>query len=222
MNHQARVVIFGAWDINDSGNRTLILKEAWAVSRRGKKQPAYSQSREHIRLIEEEGYRLRTFPMRYEIADPADEEAPAKIKGFTPVLVDRELIRVGSSWYASDGKAGTRLPEELDAREALKEGAAVTVSINQFERNAEARRQCIAHHGCKCVVCGFDFEQAYGALGRGYIHVHHLVPLAELRREYVVNPKSDLVPICPNCHAMIHSTRPALTVDELAKHMAEK
>ena len=222
VNHADRVVIFGAWDINDDGNRTLILKEDWAVSRRGKKQPAYPQSREHIRLIEDEGYRLQTFAMQYEAADPSDEEAPAKIKGFTPTLIDKELIRIGGSWYASDGKPASRLAEELDPVDALKEGAALTVTINQFERNPEARRQCIAHNGSTCIVCGFDFELAYGVLGRGYIHVHHVIPLAEVRKQYTVNPKTDLVPICPNCHAMIHSTRPALTVSELKKQIAEK
>ena len=52
---EERFVIFGAWDINDEGNRALILREGWATSRRGRKQPAYAQSLEHIRLIEEEG-----------------------------------------------------------------------------------------------------------------------------------------------------------------------
>ncbi len=222
VNHLDRVVIFGAYDINDDGNRALILKEDWAVSRRGKKQSGYPQSREHVRLVEEEGYKLQTFPMKYDTSDPFDEEAPAKIKGFTPTLTDKEIIRVGGSWYASDGKPLMQFPEELSTSEALKEGAGLMVTINQYERNAKARRKCIEHHGCQCIVCGFDFEQIYGALGRGYIHVHHVVPLAEIRREYVVNPQTDLVPICPNCHAMVHSTRPALSVADLSKQMARE
>lgn len=222
MNHAERIVIFGAWDIYDEGNRSLILKEGWAKSRRGKKQPAYSQSREHIRLVEEEGYKLRTFTIQYQAANPADDEAPAKIKGYTPELIEKSLIRVGDSWYASDGVLASRLPEELDPIETLTEGVGVTVTINQFERSAEARRQCIAHHGYACVVCGFDFERVYGALGRGYIHVHHVTPLAEVRREYIVDPKTDLVPICPNCHAMVHSTRPALDIANLKRQMEHK
>src|SRR5690606_37031906 len=123
--------------------------------------------------------------------NPLDDEAPAKIKGFSPTLVNRELISVGGSWYASDGTLAARLPEEIDSQEALKEGVALVVTVNKFERSAEARRRCIEIHGCKCVVCGFDFELVYGALGRGYIHVHHVVPLAEVRQEYVVNPATD-------------------------------
>ncbi len=219
VNHKDRVVIFGAWDVFDEGNRTKILEEEWAVGRRGKKQAGYPQSRDHIRLIEEDDYQLKTFVIEYETADESDEEAPAKIKGFTPALVDKELIRIGSSWYASDGVQSVRPAEELDPIEALREGAGISVTINRFERNPEARRRCIAHHGCKCTVCGFDFEHIYGPLGKGYIHVHHVVPLADIRRQYVVNPTTDLIPICANCHAMIHSTRPALTVDELRKQI---
>lgn len=219
VNHAEKFVIFGAWDVYEDGNKSLIIEEGWAVSRRGKKQPAYAQSREHIRLVEEEGYTLRTFAMKYEAADASDNEAPAKIKEFTPELVEKSLIRVGGCWYASDDTPAIRLAEELDSLEALKEGAGKTVTINQYERNAEARKRCLEHHGYKCVVCSFDFEAIYGALGKGYIHVHHVVPLADVRKEYVVNPKTDLVPICPNCHAMIHSTRPALSVEQLQRQM---
>lgn len=219
VNHTERFVVFGAWDVYDGGNRSLILQEAWATSRRGNKQPGYGQSREHIRLIEEEGYRLKTFAMEFDLTDPDDDGSPAKIKGFTPEAVDKELLRIGDSWFASDGVVGVRIPEELGAAEALKEGASVRIAVNRFERNAEARRQCLIYHGTLCVVCGFDFERMYGPMGRGYIHVHHVLALAEVRKEYKVNPQTDLVPICPNCHAMIHSTCPALTVDQLREQI---
>ncbi len=63
INKSEKFIIFGAWDIHNDGNTTLILGEDWATSRKGGKQPGYPQSREHIRLIEEEGYQLKTFPM---------------------------------------------------------------------------------------------------------------------------------------------------------------
>lgn len=222
VNHQERFVIFGAWDINEEGNRALILKERWAVDLRGKKKPAYAQSREHIRLAEEEGYALKTFSMQYEAGDPFDEYSPAKIKGFTPRALDKHLLRIGDSWYASNTTPVSRLPEELDSKEALKEGVATKITVNRYERNAQARDECLGHHGTSCSVCAFDFGEAYGAMGRGFIHVHHIVPLCKIRREYIVDPKTDLVPICPNCHAMIHSTSPALAIDELKRHVRRR
>ena len=74
---------------------------------------------------------------------------------------------------------------------------------------------CIDHYGPTCVVCGFNFEAVYGELGKGYIHVHHLVPLSEVDAEYKVDPIKDLRPVCPNCHAMIHREVPAKSIDEI-------
>jgi 5-methylcytosine-specific restriction enzyme A len=79
---------------------TLIFSEDWKMSSKGRKQAGYSQSREHIRLTETEGYQLKTFPMVYMAADD-DEGAPAKIKGFTPELTDKKLIRIDNNWYVS-------------------------------------------------------------------------------------------------------------------------
>jgi 5-methylcytosine-specific restriction enzyme A len=222
VNTKKKVVIFGAWDRNTDGNTSLILSETWE-RRRGRKQPAYKQAREHIRLVEEDGYKLMTFPMKYSDANK-DENGigPAKIDGFEPRLQERTLKKVGGSWYASDDFLGSLIPEEVETPEQFVEGASKTVAVNTFERNAEARAKCIKHHGYKCAVCGFDFAAYYGSIGEEYIHVHHVVPLSEIGREYILDPTKDLVPVCPNCHAIIHRTRPAMSVEQLRRHLAER
>lgn len=48
------------------------------------------------------------------------------------------------------------------------------------------------------------------------LNVHHIVPLGQIKGEYEVDPIRDLTPVCANCHATIHSTRPAL--DSRAAH----
>ena len=221
VNKEERFVIFGAWDTHVHGGRTLILSEDWEFSRRGRRQAGYPQSIEHIRLIEEEGYGLKIFPMKYSESMEEDGLGPSKIDGFTPILMDKILLKIGQSWYASDELLEYRLPEELDASEALIEGAAVTVSVSTYERSAEARAICIAHHGYTCKVCGFDFQRFYGDLGKNYIHVHHIIPLSEVRQARKVDPVNDLIPICPNCHAMIHSTKPTLTIEQLRAYLAQ-
>ncbi|WP_419174798.1 HNH endonuclease [Desulfosediminicola sp.] len=215
VNHERRQVIFGSWDTFSDGSKSLILSDTWTRSRKGRKQPAYSQSREHIRLILEEGYTLYTFPMIRSLADEDDEFSPSKIAGFTPEVTERELIRVGKGWYAASEDQKTHLPEEVDSKEIFTEGAIKSVTVNTFERNGAARRICLEKHGYGCCVCGFNFEEKYGEIGRNYIHVHHVVPIAEVRKKYELNPTADLVPVCPNCHAMLHSVKPALKIDEL-------
>lgn len=222
VNHKKKFVIFGAWDLNTDGDTSLILSEEWQVSRRGRKQPAYEQSREHIRLIEEEGYKLMTFPMKYSDANKdRDGVGPAKIGGLEPKLTEKTLKRVGGKWYASDCALGNLLPEEVETPEQYIEGASRTVSVNTYERNSDARAKCIQHHGYLCAVCKFDFAAFYGAIGDKFIHVHHVVPLSEIGKSYVLNPIEDLVPVCPNCHAIIHRTRPAMSVEQLRMHLEE-
>lgn len=216
VNHAKRFVVFGAWDRNTAGQRSLVLSETWKINNRGRKNPGFQQSREHVRLVVEERYALKTFPMEY--SDARKDEygvGPATIKGFKPELSDRNLKQIGNGWYACDSCDDIQLAEEIPNPEKYSEGAKALISINAFERSANARRACIRYHGLNCTACGFNFEATYGPLGEDFIHVHHIVPIGAIGCEYSVDPVKDLIPVCPNCHAMIHRVNPPLTIDQL-------
>jgi 5-methylcytosine-specific restriction protein A len=101
-------------------------------------------------------------------------------------------------------------PDEVADSEAFTEGAVTQVLVNRYERDPTARRRCLDHHGAVCVVCRTDYEDIYGSAGAGLIHVHHLVPLHEVGGEYRVDPVKDLVPVCPNCHTVLHRENPPI------------
>lgn len=103
-------------------------------------------------------------------------------------------------------------PEELPMGGSYPEGAHKTISANSYERNAQARAACIAHRGPRCRVCDLLLEDRYGSIAAGFTHVHHVVPLSKVGPDYRVDPEKDLVPVCPNCHAIIHRRQPPLTV----------
>ena len=105
--------------------------------------------------------------------------------------------------------------DEESELELYNEGALKTVSVNIYERNRQARAKCINKHGSICSVCGMDFEEQYGDVGKGFIHVHHLKQLSDIGKEYQLDPINDLIPVCPNCHSMIHRRNPPFTIDEL-------
>jgi 5-methylcytosine-specific restriction protein A len=110
--------------------------------------------------------------------------------------------------------------EELEAGVAddvhgLPEGARLTVEVNRYERSPANRASCLAYYGTTCQACGFDFSRAYGSLGEGFIEVHHRLRVSDMGAEYFVNPIKDLVPVCANCHAMLHRRTPPMTVEEL-------
>lgn len=106
-------------------------------------------------------------------------------------------------------------PDELELGKTYTEGAKRQVRVNAYERNPKARAACLKEHGYECVVCAFDFEARYGKRGRGFIHVHHLKPLALTDGSYKLDPIADLRPVCPNCHAMLHRGQSVLSIDEL-------
>ena len=105
--------------------------------------------------------------------------------------------------------------------EKLYEGALMTVKANKYERNQKARRECVAKKGYRCLVCGKDFEEQYGSIGKGFIHVHHLTPISSIGKEYELNVDKDLAPVCPNCHYMLHRKDPPYTIKELQGMLQE-
>lgn len=111
-----------------------------------------------------------------------------------------------------------REPDELPLGQH-EEGAVTRVEVNRYERDRAARAACITHYGTLCAVCGFDFEARYGRLGRGFIQVHHVRELSTLGRGYMIDPVADLRPLCANCHAMVHRSRPALTPRQLKSRL---
>ena len=106
-------------------------------------------------------------------------------------------------------------PDEVSEDTVFWEGAVRSVLVNQYERNREARAACIKRYGARCIVCSLDFESIYGPIGKGFIHVHHLRQISEIKEGYQIDPIADLRPVCPNCHAVIHKRNPPYTVEEM-------
>ena len=78
---------------------------------------------------------------------------------------------------------------------------------------------CVSTIGALCalfVVLTFK-QKTYGHIGSSFIHVHHLVPVSEIGKSYQVNPVNDLRPVCPICHAMLHTSNPPLGVEQLKR-----
>jgi len=111
--------------------------------------------------------------------------------------------------------------EEVYESKAYSEGAVKTISVNSYERNPEARKACIKKWGTRCAVCNMSFTEHYGVRGKGFIHVHHRWGLSTTKGAKRTDPVKDLVPVCPNCHAMLHTQQPPLSVEELRAEMGK-
>lgn len=140
------------------------------------------------------------------------------------------------SHQARDGlrKAGfecadlSSIPPTKIGNERFEEGAVRNSVQLRRERNPVARASCIEHYRRKnhgklvCVVCSFDFAAVFGSIGEGFMHVHHLNPISEAKTSRLVSPEIDLVPVCPNCHSMIHRGGETKSIAEMHEILARK
>lgn len=105
-------------------------------------------------------------------------------------------------------EAKRRQAREQRSKQEFTEGNVVESHYDRRERDHGARLKCIEHYGCKCAICGFDFEAQYGEVGKEFIEVHHIVPISSTAGEHDVDPINDLIPVCSNCHSILHRRRP--------------
>ena len=141
----------------------------------------------------------------------------ADIQDFNTVV--QTLKQISSFLERQKAKAGkgstkkkhtkTPKPPRIPKKE-LEEGHLMEVHLDKRERNPEARQQCFDYYWNKyggkiiCECCGIDFNEVYGKIGLGFIEVHHLDPISNYDETHKIDPVNDLVPLCSNCHSMIH------------------
>jgi hypothetical protein len=95
----------------------------------------------------------------------------------------------------------------------IEEGELTVSNRTVARRSALLRQEAIKHHADQdgsiaCVGCGFRAEATYGPDARGMIEIHHTEPLY-LRsgvgwRMAVADALNLVVPLCPNCHRVVH------------------
>jgi 5-methylcytosine-specific restriction protein A len=113
------------------------------------------------------------------------------------------------------------IKSDIESEEFL-EGNIKLVEKNEYERNKKAREACLKHFGYDCKVCGFNFEKFYGEIGKNFIEVHHIIPIASIGESYKIDPLTDLVPLCSNCHSIIHRSKVASSVEFLRGLLQDK
>ena len=117
------------------------------------------------------------------------------------------------SWAPPPPAAAMPVHEDRAGYEA-QEGALVLKMHYARERDPKLVSKFKAGlNDPNCEACGFNFKEAYGDLGAGYIEAHHKRPVASLT-EATTTKLSDLAALCPNCHRIIHKNYP-ISVEEL-------
>lgn len=147
---------------------------------------------------------------------PISEEIFADIVVFAALTEPRHIIE--------DIQTAKDLAENEADEESLvsyEEGKKSSKFVTRYERDARLKKQAKKIHGTTCFACGFNFGDFYGEYAKDFIHIHHVVPVSEFGESKSVNPKTDLVPVCANCHGIIHRKKErTLSIDELKTMIA--
>ncbi len=147
---------------------------------------------------------------------------------------EKKHIRECSSWqYLADylqisivmpARGEIIYPQDIDEINSY-EGAKKRIVVNSYERNAFERKRCIDHYSkngrISCQICGFDFGEFYGENYRNLIEVHHIKPISEIGKSYKIDGTKDLIPLCPNCHMVVHSKN-AESIDDLKERISNR
>jgi hypothetical protein len=179
-------------------------------------KPVYKHSREASEGRPKEAFVVLPYPV-----SANSKDAIEYIASGLP-FVD-ETLKSLEGWLQARGRLTiAQESDEIDSQVVFSEGAVRQIMVNAYERNLQARQQCIVHYGAQCFICEFDFGKVYGEIGIGFIHVHHLRQLSEIGEQYEVNPITDLRPVCPNCHAMLHRRSPSFDIEEMQAMLRER
>lgn len=100
--------------------------------------------------------------------------------------------------------------EAIQTEGKIKEARSI-----RYERNPINRRLCLYRKGYNCAVCGMNFYDIYGEIGYHFIEVHHTTPVSAMGENYLLDIDRDLVPLCSNCHSMVHRRNPPYSVEEM-------
>ncbi len=133
-----------------------------------------------------------------------------KTNGFKRYIEFRE--------YEQEIDFESKQKESKEVQESRTEGGEKIVVSRVAERDSRLRKAAIIIHGLMCAACGFDFERKYGRLGERFIEIHHIKKLRNGEEFSIVNtsPENDLIPLCSNCHRMVHRKRNVvLSITEL-------
>ena len=114
------------------------------------------------------------------------------------------VIQYIETTMGADAIASERIPQEIPD-DYSESGIGKKILVNKYERSPIARRRCLEIYGSCCLVCGFNAAEIYGQDFAGKIEVHHIVPINEVKQDYRVDPMRDLIPVCSNCHTMLHT-----------------
>ena len=124
-----------------------------------------------------------------------------------------------------------KTPKVFDENVLIYEGAQKITHSKTYERSIKLRNAAIIKYTdenerIKCKICCFDFEDFYGNYGKGFIEIHHQKPVFMFNddetEKTIKSGLENVIPVCSNCHRIIHRIRPPYLVKDIEKVVNKK
>jgi len=112
--------------------------------------------------------------------------------------------------------------ESGEEEPSLSEDPSLLRLHKRYDRNPKLAKEAKRIHGYSCQVCGFNFADKYGDIGKDYIEAHHLELFSKIKTKVFLNPKTDFAVVCANCHRMLHRLKDTVSVNVLKERIKQK
>lgn len=134
-------------------------------------------------------------------------------QGFKRKDIQKEIERDYSNIIIEEGALQLRLAAHRERSRKLK-----ILAMREFKKKN--------HNRIFCIACGFDFFRFYGKQGKDFIEIHHLLPINEIEikgaKIALQDALNKVVPLCANCHRMVHLNRRKMLSIKRLKQMIRK
>lgn len=124
-------------------------------------------------------------------------------------------------WGLRDPKLSENTVDVTTDDEGFIEGKEILRKHILKERNHALKTEAIKrfkqthNNQVYCEICGFNFLEKYGEIGKDFIEAHHTKPISEMK-ENERTKIEDITLLCSNCHSMIHRRRPWLKKEDIS------
>ena len=189
--------------INVSTHRNVVPRQEMVL----KKNDTFGETKEVIKQKEDSS--ISDFDKLFESIMGISAPEEKNIKSEDNIIAEEKVQKECSTINTDDKNI---LEENINTKSIEQKD----VENKECTDKERIKKECIDYYGAICDICGFDYGYTYGEEYELEIEVHNIKGHTE-DDEISSNsdPIKDLIPICRNCHHMLHKPNSSISVEDL-------
>lgn len=234
LENKAFVINTMHFDIIEDDDETATIAPLWVSIHRTSVQidlqDRFRGIADDLRRIDEIA---RKHPMLAAAIRAHSDEIAKGVNSTTIRKAADKIVEVQTGIFGATNVGSAIVLEEYDSKPATEEETEIIgmegrllVRIHVYKERdrkfaAGSKKDFKAKNGGRlfCVACGMDPTEVYGPDSERCIEAHHKIPIEELQPDTPTRYE-DMAMVCANCHRIIHSKKPCLTTDQVARRVS--